>query len=132
MSQKMPLSTATLESQGAFDSKGTTDKEYAFVTDLKDENFPNEKIPLDKINGDEFLNLHWKRQVPIIRMRFLSPKQLKNMPHNYVMENGYRLCLKKNERKRLLVVCCKGGCTLRLWGDMDDVGALISNEVIRE
>ena len=59
--------------------------------------------------------VHWKKQVPILGMRFQSRKQLKNMLCNYAVANGYQLCFKKNDIKRLLVLCCKGECPFRLW-----------------
>lgn len=34
---------------------------------------------------------------------------------NYVVASGYQLCLKKNDTKRLLVLCCDGACSFRLW-----------------
>jgi len=48
-------------------------------------------------------------------MRFKNPGQLKTMMCNYGVANGYQLCYEKNDRKRLLVRCCKGECTFRLW-----------------
>ncbi|KAL4559625.1 hypothetical protein LXL04_031768 [Taraxacum kok-saghyz] len=59
--------------------------------------------------------VHWKKQVPILGMRFQSRKQLKNMLCNYAVANGYQLCFKKNDTKRLLVLCCKGECHFRSW-----------------
>nr|KAJ0206120.1 hypothetical protein LSAT_V11C500277050 [Lactuca sativa] len=53
--------------------------------------------------------LHWKKQKPIIGMRFKGPGQVKSMLCNYVVANGYQLT-------RLLVRCSKGACTFRLWG----------------
>ncbi|CAI9301587.1 unnamed protein product [Lactuca saligna] len=41
-------------------------------------------------------------------MRFKDPSQLKSMLCNYVVAKGYQLCFEKNDRKRLLVKCCKG------------------------
>ncbi|CAI9281228.1 unnamed protein product [Lactuca saligna] len=52
----------------------------------------------------------WKKQIPILGMRFKDPSQLKSMLCNYAIANGYQLCFKKNDRKRLLVKCCKGIC----------------------
>ncbi|CAI9301626.1 unnamed protein product [Lactuca saligna] len=52
----------------------------------------------------------WKKQIPILGMRFKDPSQLKSMLCNYVVANGYQLCFEKNDRKRLLVKCCKGIC----------------------
>lgn len=57
----------------------------------------------------------WKKQIPILGMRFKDPSQLKSMLCNYAVANGYQLCFEKNDRKRLLVKCCKGECTFRLW-----------------
>ncbi|CAI9295760.1 unnamed protein product [Lactuca saligna] len=57
----------------------------------------------------------WKKQIPILGMRFKDPSQLKSMLCNYVVMNGYQLCFEKNDRKRLLVKCCKGECSIRLW-----------------
>ncbi|XP_023737650.1 uncharacterized protein LOC111885646 [Lactuca sativa] len=110
---------------------------------LEDEVIDIDKVPLNKTTGDEFLSklyppegdtsdneveeedveihsifnpdMQWKRQVPILGMKFESPKQLKNMLCNYAVANGYQLCFKKNDSKRLLVVCCKGACPFRLW-----------------
>ena len=48
-------------------------------------------------------------------MKFENPVQLKEMLCNYAVSNGYQLRFEKNDRKRLLVVCCKGRCTFRLW-----------------
>ncbi|XP_023754652.2 uncharacterized protein LOC111903098 [Lactuca sativa] len=48
-------------------------------------------------------------------MRFHSPKQLKLMLCNYAIANGYQLCYKKNDNRRLLVKCCSGQCKFRLW-----------------
>ncbi|CAI9265825.1 unnamed protein product [Lactuca saligna] len=48
-------------------------------------------------------------------MRFKDPSQLKSMLCNYAVANGYQLCFEKNDRKRLLVKCCKGKCSFRLW-----------------
>ena len=36
-------------------------------------------------------DLQWKRQVPVLGMKFESPKQLKNMLCNYVVANEYQL-----------------------------------------
>ncbi|XP_023743563.2 uncharacterized protein LOC111891725 [Lactuca sativa] len=60
--------------------------------------------------------LNWKEQEPVLGMRFESPKQLKHMLCNYVAANGYQLCFVKNDTRRLLVKCCDGKCTFRLWG----------------
>ncbi|XP_052621081.1 uncharacterized protein LOC128126928 [Lactuca sativa] len=49
-------------------------------------------------------------------MRFESPKQLKHMLCNYAVANDYQLCFVKNDTRRLLVKCCDGKCTFRLWG----------------
>ena len=59
--------------------------------------------------------LHWKKQKPILGMRFKGPGQVKSMLCNYVVANGYQLCFEKNDRTRLLVRCSKGACTFRLW-----------------
>ena len=61
-------------------------------------------------------NTYWKKQKPVLGMRFESPKQLKFMLCNYAVAHGYQLCFKKNDNKRLLVKCCNGKCTFRLWG----------------
>ncbi|CAI9290558.1 unnamed protein product [Lactuca saligna] len=50
----------------------------------------------------------WKKQIPILGMRFKDLSQLKSMLCNYAVANGYQLCFEKNDRKRLLVKCCKG------------------------
>ncbi|CAI9286727.1 unnamed protein product [Lactuca saligna] len=60
--------------------------------------------------------LNWKEQEPVLSMRFESPKQLKHMLCNYAVANGYQLCFVKNDTRRLLVKCCDGKCTFRLWG----------------
>ncbi|CAI9264611.1 unnamed protein product [Lactuca saligna] len=59
--------------------------------------------------------LHWKKQKPILGMRFKGPGQVKSMLCNYAVANGYQLCFEKNDRTRLLVRCSKGACTFRLW-----------------
>nr|KAJ0197285.1 hypothetical protein LSAT_V11C700374720 [Lactuca sativa] len=59
--------------------------------------------------------LHWKKQKPILGMRFKGPRQVKSMLCNYAVANGYQLCFEKNDRTRLLVRCSKGACTFRLW-----------------
>ncbi|KAL7584749.1 uncharacterized protein LOC111920435 [Lactuca sativa] len=59
--------------------------------------------------------LHWKKQKPILGMRFKGPGQVKSMLCNYDVANGYQLCFEKNYRTRLLVRCSKGGCIFRLW-----------------
>ncbi|KAL7608557.1 hypothetical protein Lser_V15G12744 [Lactuca serriola] len=110
---------------------------------LEDKVIDIDKVPLNKTTWDEFLSklyplegdtgdneveeedveihsifnpdMQWKRQVPILGMKFESPKQLNNMFCNYDVANGYQLCFKKNDSKRLLVVCCKGACPFRLW-----------------
>ncbi|CAI9275651.1 unnamed protein product [Lactuca saligna] len=50
----------------------------------------------------------WKKQFPILGMRFKDPTQLNLMLCNYVVANGYQLGFEKNDRKILLVKCCKG------------------------
>lgn len=60
-------------------------------------------------------HVHWKKQVPIIGMRFENPKQLKSMLFNYAVKNGYQLWFEKNDDKRLLVLCCKVTYTFRIW-----------------
>ncbi|CAI9280257.1 unnamed protein product [Lactuca saligna] len=103
---------------------------------LEDEVIDIDKIPLNKTSGDEFLcnlypsegdtgdneveeedveihsifnhDLQWNRQLHVIGVKFKIPKQLKNMLCNYVVANGYQLCFKKSNSKRLLVVCYKG------------------------
>lgn len=40
-------------------------------------------------------NVHWKKQKPVLGMRFENPKQLKHMLCNYVVAKGYQLCYKK-------------------------------------
>ncbi|CAI9291045.1 unnamed protein product [Lactuca saligna] len=110
---------------------------------LEDEVIDIDKIPLNKTNRFENLSklsplegdtgdneveeeeveiisifnpdMQWKRQVPVLRMKFKSPKQLKNMLCNYVVANGYQLFFNKNDSKRLLVVFCKGAFPFRLW-----------------
>ncbi|CAI9299908.1 unnamed protein product [Lactuca saligna] len=59
--------------------------------------------------------LQWKKQKPILGMRFKGPGQVKSMLCNYAVANGYQLCFEKNDRTRLLVRCSKGACTFRLW-----------------
>ncbi|CAI9268000.1 unnamed protein product [Lactuca saligna] len=59
--------------------------------------------------------LHWKKQKPILGMRFKVPGQVKSMLCNYAVANGYQLCFEKNYRTRLLVRCSKSACTFRLW-----------------
>ena len=59
--------------------------------------------------------VNWKIQVPILGMRFETPTQLKDMLCNYAVSKGYQLTYDKNDKKRLLVLCCKGACTFRLW-----------------
>ncbi|CAI9299781.1 unnamed protein product [Lactuca saligna] len=59
--------------------------------------------------------LHWKKEKPILGMRFKGPWQVKSMLCNYALANGYQLCFEKNDRTRLLVRCSKGPCTFRLW-----------------
>ncbi|CAI9262730.1 unnamed protein product [Lactuca saligna] len=54
--------------------------------------------------------LHWKKQNPILGMRFKGPGQVKSMLCNYAVANGYQLCFEKNDRTRLLVRCSKGVC----------------------
>ena len=39
--------------------------------------------------------LHWKKQKPILGMRFKGPGQVKSMLCNYVIANGYQLCFEK-------------------------------------
>ncbi|KAL7605223.1 hypothetical protein Lser_V15G17339 [Lactuca serriola] len=56
-------------------------------------------------------------------MRFQNPKQIKSMLCNYAVKNGYQLWFEKNYSKRLLVLCCKGDCTFRLyasWMSIED------------
>ncbi|XP_052624932.1 uncharacterized protein LOC128132415 [Lactuca sativa] len=60
--------------------------------------------------------LNWKEQEPVLGMRFESPKQLKHVLCNYAVANGYQLCFVKNDTRRLLLKCCGGKCTFRLWG----------------
>ena len=60
-------------------------------------------------------HVHWKKQEPILGMRFEDPKQLKSMLCNCAVKNGYQLWFEKNYSKRLLVLCCKGDCTFRLY-----------------
>mgnify|MGYP001552563540 FL=1 len=40
-------------------------------------------------------NVHWKKQKPVLGMRFENPKQLKHMLCNYVVAKEYQLCYKK-------------------------------------
>nr|KAJ0193917.1 hypothetical protein LSAT_V11C800435760 [Lactuca sativa] len=47
--------------------------------------------------------LHWKKQKPILGMRFKGPGQVKSMLCNYAVANGYQLCFEKNDRTRLLM-----------------------------
>ncbi|CAI9281056.1 unnamed protein product [Lactuca saligna] len=39
--------------------------------------------------------LHWKKQKPILGMRFKGPGQVKSMLCNYAVANGYQLCFEK-------------------------------------
>ena len=57
----------------------------------------------------------WKKQLPILGMRFTNPKQLKFMICNYAVANGYQLYFEKNDSKMLLVKCSNRQCTFRLW-----------------
>ncbi|CAI9268575.1 unnamed protein product [Lactuca saligna] len=121
-----------LEDDGVPRNEGNTtlDETHPKVG-LEDEVINIDKIPLNKTSGDEFLSklcppegdtgdneveeedveihsifnpdLQWKRQVPVIGMKFESPQQLKNMLCNYVVANGYQLCFKRNDSKRLVV-----------------------------
>ena len=82
---------------------------------LEEAMYDNEDVypKLPNIFNDK---LNWKEQEPVLGMRFESPKQLKHMLCNYVVANGYQLCFVKNDTRRLLVKCCGGICTFRLWG----------------
>ncbi|KAL7584502.1 hypothetical protein Lser_V15G42910 [Lactuca serriola] len=60
--------------------------------------------------------LNCKEHEPVLGMRFESLKQLKHMLCNYAVANGYQLCFVNNDTRRLLVKCCDGKCTFRLWG----------------
>ncbi|XP_023760960.1 uncharacterized protein LOC111909376 [Lactuca sativa] len=80
---------------------------------------PYDHVDEDKvISNDQAIyneNVHWKKQKPVLGMRFVNPEQLKHMLCNYVVANGYQLCYKKNDSRRLLVKCCSGACKFRLW-----------------
>ncbi|CAI9286312.1 unnamed protein product [Lactuca saligna] len=77
----------------------------------------NEEFDNDVLEEHPIFNphVHWKKQEPILGMRFEDPKQLKSMLCNYAVKNGYQLWFEKNDSKRLLVLCCKGACTFMLW-----------------
>ncbi|CAI9270878.1 unnamed protein product [Lactuca saligna] len=78
--------------------------------DDEDDNIPDVKGKL-MFNKD----IHWKKQLPILGMRFTNPKQIKFMICNYAVANGYQLYFEKNDSNRLLVKCSNGQCTFRLW-----------------
>nr|KAJ0218513.1 hypothetical protein LSAT_V11C300104060 [Lactuca sativa] len=69
------------------------------------------------MKGKPMLNedIPWKKQLLILGMRFTNHKKLEFMTCNYVVANGYQLYYEKNDSKRLLVKCCDGECTFRLW-----------------
>nr|KAJ0227269.1 hypothetical protein LSAT_V11C100004300 [Lactuca sativa] len=77
----------------------------------------NEDNNVPDVKGQPRLNedLPWKKQLPILGMRFTNPKQLKFMLCNYVVANEFELYYEKNDSKRLLVKCCASECTFRLW-----------------
>nr|KAJ0217575.1 hypothetical protein LSAT_V11C300109760 [Lactuca sativa] len=80
------------ETEDVAEGENRKGDEYDNVPDVKGKPMFNEDIP-------------WKKQFPVLGMRFTNPKQLKFMLCNYVLANG----------KRLLVKCCDGECTFRLW-----------------
>jgi len=81
-----------------------------------DEDEMDENDPHPEIHPSYNEDVHWKKQKPILGMRFESPSKMKNMLCNYAVANGYQLCYVKNDSKRLLVNCCSGECPFRLWG----------------
>ncbi|XP_023737311.2 uncharacterized protein LOC111885278 [Lactuca sativa] len=103
--------------------------------DLEVDNEPDECIPMNRTKDDKFLSkLCPNDQVTpnsppheelyehavddeklVLSMRFVNPKQLKHMLCDYAVANGYQLCYKKNDSRRLLVKCCSGACKFRLW-----------------
>ncbi|CAI9266267.1 unnamed protein product [Lactuca saligna] len=84
--------------------------EEATEGDLKDDNVLDVK---GKLTFNE--DIPWKKQLPILGMRFTNPKQLIFMICKYVVVNGYQLYFEKNDSKRLLVKCSNGQCTFRIW-----------------
>nr|KAJ0214220.1 hypothetical protein LSAT_V11C400175170 [Lactuca sativa] len=76
-----------------------------------------EELDKDVLKEHHIFNpqVHWKKEVPVLGMRFENPKWLKCVLCNYVVKNGYQLWFEKNDNKRLLVLCCKVACTFRLW-----------------
>nr|KAJ0215458.1 hypothetical protein LSAT_V11C300133140 [Lactuca sativa] len=118
---------------------GENEEKIDNLTDV-DVEFNEDIITMNKTKGDEFLNRlcgeeeegngnniddddddddddgrEENTNFPILGMRFKDLSQLKSMLCNYAVANGYQLCFEKNDRKRLLVKCCKGECTFRLW-----------------
>ncbi|CAI9299418.1 unnamed protein product [Lactuca saligna] len=96
-------------------SQGIPDLEAAYMFDvvLEDEIIEEYCNPLKTLRTIIFLKsytqkVQWKKQEPILGMRFENPKKLKSMLCNYAVKNGYQLWFKKNDRKRFLVLCCKG------------------------
>ena len=74
-----------------------------------------------------------KNKKTVLGMRFESQKQLKHMLCNYVVANGYQLCYKKNDSRRLLVKCCYSQCKFRLWASwMSEEQSFQINSLIDE
>nr|KAJ0202579.1 hypothetical protein LSAT_V11C500261730 [Lactuca sativa] len=83
--------------------------------DDEDENVPDVKGQ-PRFNKD----MPWKKQLPILGMRFINPKQLKFKLCNYVVANGCQLYYKKMTVKdyRLIVVIVNAHLGSRLHGCM--------------
>ncbi|CAI9280430.1 unnamed protein product [Lactuca saligna] len=64
--------------------------------DTSDNEVEEEDVEIHSIFNPD---IQWKRQVPVLGMKFESPKQLKKMLCNYDVANGYQLCFKKNDSK---------------------------------
>ena len=105
----------------------TKDDEFLSKLYPKDQvtpdSLPHEE-PYDHVDEDKVISndqaiykdkVHWKKQKHVLGMRFVNPKKLKHVLCNYVVANGYQLCNKTNDSRRLLVKCCSGACKFRLW-----------------
>ncbi|CAI9291587.1 unnamed protein product [Lactuca saligna] len=70
------------ENEDATEVESPQDDEDDNVPDVKGQPSFNEDMP-------------WKKQLPILGMRFINPTQLKFMLCNYVVANGFQLYYKK-------------------------------------
>ncbi|XP_052622742.1 uncharacterized protein LOC128128018 [Lactuca sativa] len=113
------------------DWQGKEDDGIDLEVDNEPDEFDDEVISNEQAIYND--NVHWKKQKPVLGMRFVNAKQLKHMLCNYAVANGYQLCYKKNDSRRLLVKCCSGACKFRLWASwMSDEKSFQIKSIINE